>query len=484
VRTFASRSRFSHRRETANARSGRVLEAIAPPLRRLLDRPPEVLPLQRQQRGQLAQHRGQGLLLAATDEEVVPQGEQDMDVGLGGQTPQERGEALLHLRRVQGEQLLELVHDEERFPVAPPPATQQGDRRVGLLEAGEHGERFGVAGQLRAQRLPQAPEGMGAGGADECRPSFGPGREDSGSDERGLARPRGADHGEEPAVGDSPPQLPDLALAAEEDRGVLLREGAQPRIGAPLLDLAESGRGRGGGQDRLQNHGHVVTRGVAVFLCLLQAPTHDPAHRRRNRPRQGLQDRRRLFHDRGERPRHRVLPEGVLAGQQLVEDDPEGEDVGAGVDGQGPGLLGGHVEDGPCDLAGGSGARGRRDLARDLRLRAHELGQAEVEDLHPTVRGQEEVLGLEVAVDDALGVGGLEAAGGLEGVAEDLLSGGGAAGDELAQRIALEELGDDVGSAVVGPRVVDGENVGVVQGGDGAGLALEESEARGVGRHL
>ena len=45
-----------------------------------------------------------------------------------------------------------------------------------------------------------------------------------------------------------------------------------------------------------------------------------------------------------------------------------------------------------------------------VRLRLVALGQAEVEDLHPPVGGEEQVLGLEVAVDDALGVRGGEAA--------------------------------------------------------------------------
>jgi hypothetical protein len=43
-------------------------------------------------------------------------------------------------------------------------------------------------------------------------------------------------------------------------------------------------------------------------------------------------------------------------------------------------------------------------------LRTRELGEAEVEDLNPPVRGDEQVLRLDVAVDDPLGVGRLQAA--------------------------------------------------------------------------
>jgi hypothetical protein len=42
-------------------------------------------------------------------------------------------------------------------------------------------------------------------------------------------------------------------------------------------------------------------------------------------------------------------------------------------------------------------------------------------------------------------------------------------------------LGDGAGNAVVRADVVEGEDVGVVEGGDGAGLGLEAPEAVGVG---
>ena len=53
--------------------------------------------------------------------------------------------------------------------------------------------------------------------------------------------------------------------------------------------------------------------------------------------------------------------------------------------------------------------------------------------------------------------------------------------EPLAQGLALEQLEDDVVDTLVGADVVDGEDVGVVQGGDGAGLALEAAQPLGVG---
>ena len=61
------------------------------------------------------------------------------------------------------------------------------------------------------------------------------------------------------------------------------------------------------------------------------------------------------------------------------------------------------------------------------------------------------------------------------------LEGGSApVGERLTQRRALEQLGDDVGLIVVGADVVDGEDVGVVQGRGRAGFLLEAAQAIGI----
>jgi hypothetical protein len=53
-------------------------------------------------------------------------------------------------------------------------------------------------------------------------------------------------------------------------------------------------------------------------------------------------------------------------------------------------------------------------------------------------------------------------------------------GQDRPEALALEQLRDDVRGAIVGADVVKGEDVRVVQGGDGAGLELEALEAVGV----
>ena len=67
------------------------------------------------------------------------------------------------------------------------------------------------------------------------------------------------------------------------------------------------------------------------------------------------------------------------------------------------------------------------------------LRQAEVEDLDVAVSRDEEVLGLQVPVDDALLVGGGEAPGDLERVVHGLLLGDRAGVELPAQRLALPE---------------------------------------------
>ena len=111
-----------------------------------------------------------------------------------------------------------------------------------------------------------------------------------------------------------------------------------------------------------------------------------------------------------------------------------------------------------------------------------ELGQAEVQDLDPPVAGDEEVLGLEVAVDDALGVRGGEPPRDLDRVVERLAQRQRAARHALAQRLAFEQLGDHVRRAVVRADVVDGEDVRVVERAGGARLLLEAPQAVGVSR--
>ena len=89
--------------------------------------------------------------------------------------------------------------------------------------------------------------------------------------------------------------------------------------------------------------------------------------------------------------RDRFARKRASAGQQLVENDAQGEQVRASVDLLAADLLGRHV-------------RGAADhLARPRHVgrgRGGELADAEVGDLHAAVLGDQDVPGLDVAVDD------------------------------------------------------------------------------------
>ncbi len=120
--------------------------------------------------------------------------------------------------------------------------------------------------------------------------------------------------------------------------------------------------------------------------------------------------RRILLENRGHPLDRRLAAEGGTAREHLVEHRAEREDVGAVVGGFAAHLLRGHVPGRSQHEAGAGRWRGRQ--VRDGRVLAGRLdqpGQPEVEDLGAAVGRHEDVVGLQVAVDDALRVRGRQA---------------------------------------------------------------------------
>jgi hypothetical protein len=107
--------------------------------------------------------------------------------------------------------------------------------------------------------------------------------------------------------------------------------------------------------------------------------------------------------------------------------------------------------------------------------------EAEVENFCVAAAGDEDVGRFYVAVNDAGGVGGVESVGDLNADIEKLIEIDGTIADQMLERLAVEEFHGDEGAAFGFADVVDGADVGVVEGGGGLGFALKAGESLRVG---
>ena len=203
--------------------------------------------------------------------------------------------------------------------------------------------------------------------------------------------------------------------------------------------------------------------------------THEPLERGVDVPVGDRQIRRVFFEDRRHRLAGRVALEGALARQHLVQDHAQSEDVAPRIGGLGLDLLGRHVTERSHDHPR-LGCRREAGGSPGV-LSLGQFRQAEVEDLDAALPGHEEVLGFQVAVDDAFFVSGRQAVGDLDRVVDCPARREAPSGDLLAQRLAFQQLLDDLGSALVLAGVVDDRDVGVVENSGRAGLLFEALEA-------
>ena len=165
-------------------------------------------------------------------------------------------------------------------------------------------------------------------------------------------------------------------------------------------------------------------------------------------------------------------PERRESGQHLVEHRPQTEDVRAMVDAKAARLFGRHVPDGPHHR------RSRLAVDRDRlggarQVPAKEFCEAEVENLDPAVRRDEQVFGFDVPMHDAVFVAGRETTGDLDGIVSGLAGRQRPPAHPFPERLAFEEFGDDVRPRALDADVMHGQDVRMIQAAGGSRFLLE-----------
>jgi hypothetical protein len=170
--------------------------------------------------------------------------------------------------------------------------------------------------------------------------------------------------------------------------------------------------------------------------------------------------------------------ERLLGREHLGQRAPEREHVGGRAHLLAAHLLRRHVPD-RAEHAAGLGGRERRGRDRSGESAAGSR-QAEVEDLGSPVAAEEDVLGLEVAVHDALGVRRRQAVGDARADLGGLAPRQRAARECRAEALPVEQFHDGDRAVCHRYQLVNRHDVRVREGGDGTGFVLEARAHLGI----
>jgi len=116
----------------------------------------------------------------------------------------------------------------------------------------------------------------------------------------------------------------------------------------------------------------------------------------------------------------------------------------------------GQVLLGHC-LHGGWGGGVQRSARR------HHFRQPEVEHFGMAPLGNKYVRGLDVAVDDAFGMGGIKRIRNLDRQPEQNVGLKGPSGDAMLQRLAVQKLHNQEGMTILPPDLMDGADIGMIE---------------------
>ncbi len=261
--------------------------------------------------------------------------------------------------------------------------------------------------------------------------------------------------------------------------------GGDQRRARPAADdgrRLERARRRGRITQLLQGEGEVAGRLETFFPVLFQAAEHDCRRRGRQSRIDGARVGRIVLQHRRHRLHRRRTVEGARAGEHLVEHGAERKDVGTVIHGRAENLFGRHVARGAADLPG-TRLVDRVRLRFGAPLLLAQLGDAEIQQFHPPVAGDERVRRFDVAMPDAAPVRRVECLGDLHAVLDRLSIRDRPPVEACAQRFSFEHLGHEVGDSLRRTDVEHRNDVGMIQAAGGAGFAAEPRDAlRVVGR--
>ena len=109
-----------------------------------------------------------------------------------------------------------------------------------------------------------------------------------------------------------------------------------------------------------------------------------------------------------------------------------------------------------------------------------DLGQPEIQNLRVAAFGDKNIGGLDVAVDDPLGVGSVQRVGDLDSERQNEFGFQRTPSDALLQRHPVQKLHGDEGLPILLPDFMNRANIGMIQCGSSLSFSLEASQRLGV----